>query len=331
MHFRHKPQAVFALMVAATVAQPVRGAASDPVGNYPNRPIRFILANGPGSNADIFTRILAQRLGEVLGQQVVVDSRPGAGGMLGIDIAAKSTPDGYTIARGNLPALAIAPHVYKKMPYDALQDLLPVSMTDNSQNLLAVHPSVAVTSLRELLPLMKAKPDQLAMASPGIGSAGHLAGVLFTTMAGVRSLHVPYKSAGASIISVVANESQWTFTPMGAPLPHVRAGRLKALAVGGDRRAPQLPDVPTAAEAGVAGYYSSSWAGVVVPKGTPQAIISKLNAAIVRVLSASDVKEQFLAQGAEASPTTPQEFARFIRLDYDRIAKVSKIAGLKAD
>jgi tripartite-type tricarboxylate transporter receptor subunit TctC len=201
MHFRHKPQAVFALMVAATIAQPVRGAASDPVGNYPNRPIRFILANGPGSNADIFTRILAQKLGEVLGQQVVVDSRPGAGGMLGIDIAAKSTPDGYTIARGNLPALAIAPHVYKKMPYDALQDLLPVSMTDNSQNLLAVHPSVAVTSLRELLALMKAKPDQLAMASPGIGSAGHLAGVLFTTMAGVRSLHVPYKSAGASIIS----------------------------------------------------------------------------------------------------------------------------------
>ncbi len=319
------------LLLVLVAATPVYGASADAARDYPNRPIRFILANGPGSNADIFTRILAQKLGEVFGQQVVVDSRPGAGGMLGIDIAAKAAPDGYTIARGNLPALAIAPHVYKKMPYDALKDLLPVSMTDNGQNLLAVHLSVAATSLRDLIALMKAKPDALAMASPGVGSAGHLAGVLLTTMAGVRSLHVPYKSAGASIISLVSNESQWTFAPIGAPLPHVRAGRLRALAVGADKRAPQVPDVPTAAEAGVPGYYSTSWAGVVVPKGTPPAIISKLNAAIVKVLSAADVKEQFLQQGAEASPTTPEEFARFIRADYERIAKVAKVAGLTAD
>ena len=217
------------------------------------------------------------------------------------------------------------------MPYDALKDLLPVSLTDNGQNLLAVHLSVAATSLRDLIALMKANPDKLAMASPGVGSAGHLAGVLLTTMAGARSLHVPYKSAGASIIAVVSNESQWTFAPIGAPLPHVRAGRLRALAVGADKRAPQVPDVPTAAEAGVPGYYSTSWAGVVVPKGTPPAIIARLNSAIVKVLSAADVKEQFLQQGAEASPTTPEEFARFIRADYDRIAKVAKVAGLTAD
>ena len=305
--------------------------AADPAASYPNRPIRFILANGPGSNADLFTRLLAQKLSDHFGQQVVVDSRPGAGGMLGIDIAAKSAPDGYTIARGNLPALAVAPHVYKKMPYDALKDLLPVSLTDVGQNLLAVHNSVAANNVRELIALMKAKPDALAMASPGVGSGGHLAAVLFTTLAGVKSLHVPYKSAGASIISVVSNESQWTFAPIGAPLPHVRAGRLKALAVGGDKRAPQVPDVPTAAEAGVPGYYSTSWAGVVVPKGTPQAIISKLNAAIVKVLSTPETKEQFLQQGAEATPTTPEDFARYIRADYDRIAKVAKVAGLTAD
>ena len=323
---------VVALMVVVALPPQLAFAATpDAARDYPNRPIRYILPNGPGSNADIFTRILAQKLSEVFGQQVVVDSRPGAGGMLGIDIAAKSAPDGYTIARGNLPGLAVAPHVYKKMPYDALKDLLPVSLTDNGQNLLAVHLSVAATSLRELIALMKAKPDALAMASPGVGSGGHLAGVLLTSMAGVRSLHVPYKSAGASIISVVSNESQWTFAPIGAPLPHVRAGRLRALAVGADKRAPQVPDVPTAAEAGVPGYYSTSWAGVVVPKGTPPAIISKLNAAIVKVLSATDVKEQFLQQGAEASPTTPEEFARFIRADYDRIAKVAKVAGLTAD
>lgn len=315
----------------AVAALPAFAATPDAARDYPNRPIRYILPNGPGSNADIFTRILAQKLSDVFGQQVVVDSRPGAGGMLGIDIAAKSAPDGYTIARGNLPALAVAPHVYKKMPYDALKDLLPVSLTDNGQNLLAVHLSVAATSLRDLIALMKANPDKLAMASPGVGSAGHLAGVLLTTMAGARSLHVPYKSAGASIIAVVSNESQWTFAPIGAPLPHVRAGRLRALAVGADKRAPQVPDVPTAAEAGVPGYYSTSWAGVVVPKGTPPAIIAKLNSAIVKVLSAADVKEQFLQQGAEASPTTPEEFARFIRADYDRIAKVAKVAGLTAD
>ena len=315
----------------AVAALPAFAATPDAARDYPNRPIRYILPNGPGSNADIFTRILAQKLSDVFGQQVVVDSRPGAGGMLGIDIAAKSAPDGYTIARGNLPALAVAPHVYKKMPYDALKDLLPVSLTDNGQNLLAVHLSVAATSLRDLIALMKANPDKLAMASPGVGSAGHLAGVLLTTMAGARSLHVPYKSAGASIIAVVSNESQWTFAPIGAPLPHVRAGRLRALAVGADKRAPQVPDVPTAAEAGVPGYYSTSWAGVVVPKGTPPAIIARLNSAIVKVLSAADVKEQFLQQGAEASPTTPEEFARFIRADYDRIAKVAKVAGLTAD
>lgn len=323
--------ALLAASVAAIPTQPAHGASADAARDYPNRPIRYILPNGPGSNADIFTRILAQKLSDHFGQQVVVDSRPGAGGMLGIDIASKSAPDGYTIARGNLPALAIAPHVYKKMPYDALVDLLPVSLTDNGQNLLAVHASIAVSNVRELIALLKAKPDALAMASPGIASGGHLAGVLFTSMAGVRSLHVPYKSAGASIISVVANESQWTFAPIGAPLPHVRAGRLKALAVGSDKRAPQVPEVPTVAEAGVNGYYSTSWAGVVVPKGTPTAIITKLNAAIVKVLSASDVKEQFLVQGAEASHTTPQEFARFIRADYDRIAKVAKVAGLTAD
>ena len=322
---------VLACAAVAITVSGARAASADPAAGYPNRPIRYILPNGPGSNADIFSRILAQKLGDALGQQVVVDSRPGAGGMLGIDIAAKSAPDGYTIARGNLPGLAIAPHVYKKIPYDALQDLLPVSLTDLGQNLLVVHPSVAATNLRELIALMKARPDQLAMATPGVASSGHLAGALFIVMSGVRSLHVPYKSAGASIISVVGNESQWSFAPIGAPLPHVRAGRLRALAVSSDKRAPQMPELPTAAEAGVPGYYSSSWAGVVVPKGTPQAIITKLNAGIVKVLGTPEVKEQFLAAGAEAAPTTPQEFARFIRADYDRIAKVAKVAGLTAD
>jgi tripartite-type tricarboxylate transporter receptor subunit TctC len=178
---------------------------------------------------------------------------------------------------------------------------------------------------------MRAKPDQLIMASPGVGSGGHLAGVLLTSMAGVRALHVPYKAAGPSIVSVVSNESQWAFASIGAPLPHVRAGRLRALAVGGDKRAIPLPDVPTAAEAGLPGYFSMGWAGVVVPRGTPQAIIAKLNTATVKALSAPDVKDLFLTQGAEPSPTTPEEFARYIRADYDRIAKLAKVARLSMD
>ena len=306
-------------------------AAGEASTDYPNRPIRYILPGGPGSNADIFTRITAKHLGDELGQQLIVDTRPGAGGMLGISIAAKATPDGYTIARGNLPALAIAPHVYKNMPYDALTDLVPVSLTDKGQNLLCVHPSVPATSVRELIALLRTKPDQYSMASPGVASGGHLAGALFTIMAGVRALHVPYKSAGASILSVVANESQWSFASIGAPLPHVRAGRLRALAVSDLKRAPQLPDIPTAAEAGVPGYQSSGWAGIVVPKGTPQAIVDKLNAAIVKALSKPEVKEQFMTQGAEALPTSAEQFRRFIREEYERIAKVAKVAKLTVD
>lgn len=328
----HKmPPLVLALAAAAALLQPLQSAAADAAANYPNRPIRYILPNAPGSNADLFTRVIAKYLGEVLGQQVIVDSRPGAGGMLGIDIASKATPDGYTIARGNLPALAIAPHAYKKMPYDALTDLVPVSLTDKGQNLLVVHPTVPATSVKELVALLKAKSSQYAMASPGVGSAGHLAGALFLNMAGVQALHVPYKSAGASILSVVANESQWSFTPIGAPLPHVRAGRLRALAVSEDKRAPQLPDVPTASEAGVPGYYSTTWAGIVVPKGTPQPIVAKLNAAVLKVLNNPEVKQQFINQGGEAAPSTPEEFAKFIRSDYERIGKLAQTVKLSAD
>jgi tripartite-type tricarboxylate transporter receptor subunit TctC len=332
MRARLQPALLPALAAALTATQaPVAARAADAATAYPNRPIRYILPNAPGSNADLFARVIAKHLGETLGQQVIVDSRPGAGGMLGIDIASKANPDGYTIARGNLPALAVAPHVYKKMPYDALTDLVPVSLTDKGQNLLAVHPSVPATSVKELIGLLKAKPEQYSMASAGIGSAGHLAGALFTTMVGVTPLHVPYKSAGASTLAVIANESQWTFTPIGAPLPHVRSGKLRALAVSEDKRAPQLPDVPTAAEAGVPGYYSTTWAGIVVPKGTPAPIVAKLNGAIVKVLGSPEVKQQFINQGGEAAPSTPEEFGRFIRADYERVGKVAKAVKLSAD
>lgn len=306
-------------------------AAADGAGGYPNRPIRYILPNAPGSSADMLARIVTRALGEELGQQVIVDSRPGAGGMLGVDLLAKATPDGYTIGRGNSPGLAIAPHTYKKLPYDPFRDFAPVSLTDKGQSLLAVHPSVPATSVKELIAVLRAKPEQYAMASPGVASAGHLAGALFASMAGIKPLHVPYKSAGHSVMAVVAGESHWTFTPMGATLPHIAAGRLRALAVSDIKRSAQLPDVPTASEAGVPGYQSTGWGGIVVPRATPAVIVARLNAAVVRALGVPEVRQAIANNGSEAAPSTPEEFARFIREEYERIGKVARVAKLTPD
>jgi len=313
------------------MALPGSAQAADTAAPYPSRPIRYILPNAPGSSADVLARIITKALGDELGQQVIVDSRPGAGGMLGVDLIAKATPDGYTIGRGNSPGLAIAPHTYKKLPYDPFKDFMPVSLTDKGQSLLCVHPSVPATNVKELIALLKAKPEGYAMASPGVGSAGHLSGALFASMAGIKPLHVPYKSAGHSVMAVVAGESQWTFTPMGATLSHIAVGRLRALAVSDIKRSPQVPDIPTAAEAGVPGYQSTGWGGIVVPRGTPAPVIAKLNAAIVKTLSTPEVKQLVTNNGSEAAPSTPEEFARFIREEYDRIGKVAKTAKLTAD
>ena len=296
--------------------------------DYPNHPIRYILANGPGSNADLFTRIVAQQLSESLHQPVVVDTRPGAGGTLGMGLMAKAAPDGYTMGRGSFPVLAIAPQVYKSVPYDVKTDFIAVTLTDLGQNLLVVHLGVPAHSVRELIQLLKNKPDSFSMASPGVGSVGHLAGLLLTSLGHVTSLHVPYKSAGVSTLSVVANETQWTFTPIGAPLPHVRSGRLRALAVGGETRASQLPDIPTVVEAGVADYYCSNWAGIVMPRGTPSSRVTKINKAVREILSRAEIKTQFEQQGAEAFASTPQYFEKLIREDFERARKLIKLAKL---
>ena len=320
--------AAFLFLSAALLQQ---ASAADAAAGYPNRPVRYILPNASGSSADIIARIITKALGDELGQQVIVDSRPGAGGLLGVDLIAKATPDGYTIGRGNSPGLAIAPHTYKTLPYDPFRDFMPVSLTDKGQSLLCVHPSVPATSVKELIALLKAKPEQYAMASPGVGSAGHLAGALFASMAGIKVLHVPYKSAGHSVMGVVTGESQWTFTPMGATLSHIAAGRLRALAVSDIKRSPRLPDIPTASEAGVPGYQSTGWGGIVVPRGTPTAVVAKLNAAVVKALGTPEIRQAVANSGSEATPSTPEEFARFIREEYDRIGKVAKTAKLTPD
>ena len=299
--------------------------------DYPTRPIRLVVPQTPGSATDVLARLVAPKLGDALGQPLVVDNRAGAGGLLGAETAAKASPDGHTLLVGATSWITVAPHLHKQMPYEPLGDFVPVSLFAVSQNLLAVNPALSAASVKELIALMRAKPAGLNMASAGVGSSSHLAGLLFTSLAGVNALHVPYKGAGASVVAVVSGEAHWTFTPMQGPLPHVRAGKLRALAVGGTSRSPALPDVPTVAEAGMPEYFSGTWYGVMAPKGTSSAVIEHLHAAIVKTMDAPDLREQILNQGAEPRTSSPGEFARFVRDEYERIAKVVKLAGLTAE
>jgi tripartite-type tricarboxylate transporter receptor subunit TctC len=299
--------------------------------DYPSRPIRVILPQSPGSATDVLTRLVAPKLGEALGQPLVIDNRVGAGGLVGADAAAKSAPDGYTLLIGATAWITVVPHTQKNMPYDAIADFVPVSLFAVSQNLLVVNPSLPAHSLKELIALMKAKPGQLNMASAGVASSSHLAGLLLTSLADVRALHVPYKGAGASVLAVISGEAHWTFTPMQAPLGQVRAGKLRPLAVGGSSHSPALPDVPTVAEAAIPEYFSGTWYGVMVPKGTPRDIVERLNAATRTTLEAGPMREQILNQGAEAKTNTPAEFAAFVRDEYERMEKVVKLAGLVAE
>jgi tripartite-type tricarboxylate transporter receptor subunit TctC len=299
--------------------------------DYPSRPIRLIVPQTPGSATDILARLLAPKLGDVLGQPLVVDNRAGAGGLLGAEAAAKAPADGYTLLVGATSWITVAPHMHKQLGYDPLVDFVPISLFAVSQNLLAVNPALPAASVKELVALMKARPNELHMASAGVGSSSHLAGLLFTTLADVKALHVPYKGAGASVLAVISGEAHWTFTPMQGPLAHVRAGKLRALAVGGNARSPALPEVPTVAEAGIPEYFSGTWYGIMVPKGTAAPLSERLHAAIVTAMSAPELREQIANQGAEPRTNSPAQFSRFVRDEYERIARVVKLAGLTAD
>ncbi|MBW8905046.1 MAG: tripartite tricarboxylate transporter substrate binding protein, partial [Betaproteobacteria bacterium] len=281
----------YAALVLALIAN-IAGAQ-----DYPSKPIRLILPQSPGSATDVLARLIAPRMSEALGQPLLIDNRAGAGGIVGAETAAKSPPDGYTVLVGASAWITVSPHTYKKLNYDPLTDLAPVSLFAISQVLLVVNPSLPAGNVRELVALMKAKPDQLNMASAGIGSTSHLAGVLLTSVTDTRALHVPYKGAGGSIGAVVANEAHWTFTPMQGPLAFVRAGRLRALAVGGSSRSSALPDVPTVAESGYPDYELTSWYGWLVPRGTPAAVVDRLHAATVAVMGSAEVREQVMNQG----------------------------------
>ena len=297
---------------------------------YPTRAVRLIVASTPGSGVDIVSRILAQKLSAGLGQQVIVDNRAGAGANLGAEIAAKSPPDGYTLFMGT-PAHAINVSLFSGLNYDLVRDFAPVSLVSTGQYVVIVHPSVPARTIKELIALAKRKPGGLAYGSAGPGNSTHLTGELFNSMAGTTMLHVPYKGSGPGLVDLMSGQIQVYFANLTAGLPHIRANRVRALAVTGPRRSPLLPDLPTVAEAGLPGFSVTGYFGVLAPTGTPPAIISRLNAEIIKALRAPDVQSTLASEGAEAAGGTPEEFAALIKSEVVQWAKVVKIAGLKPE
>jgi tripartite-type tricarboxylate transporter receptor subunit TctC len=316
----------FFLLVIASATH-----AQNPEIIYPSKPIRIIIPQSSGSATDTLIRLIAPKLTEQLGQALILENKLGAGGIIGADYVAKSAPDGYTLLIGATSWITIAPHVYSKLSYDAQKDLAPISIFAVGQNVLAVPATSPYMNVKDLVANMKSNPNTLNMASAGIGSTSHLAGEMLTSMANVSAVHVPYKGAGPSVMSLLSGESQWVFTPMQGPIALIRSGRLRALAVGGNVRSAILPEVPTVKEAGIAGYEMKNWYGLLAPAGTPKAIIDKLNAAIVKVVSTPEIKEQFYAQGSEPTSNSPQEFSQFIREETERMSKVVKKAGIKIE
>jgi len=319
-----------ALSLAATLAilTPHAAAAADA---YPARPIRFVVAFPPGGGTDIIARSIAQKLAERLAQQVVVDNRPGAGGNIGTDIVAKSAPDGYTMLMGSAGPLAINASLFASMPFDPVRDLAPVTLAASTPNVLVVHPLLKAATVNELIALARARPGGINFASSGHGTPAHLAGELFNSMAGVKMVHVPYKGAAPALADLLGGQVQLMFSTMPPALPHVKDGKLRALAVTSLKRSRATRDLPTVDEAALPGFEANTWHGVVVPAGTPAIIITRLNREIVAILHLHDIVERLSGQGAEALGSTPEEFAAYIRSETVKWAKVVRESGAKAE
>jgi tripartite-type tricarboxylate transporter receptor subunit TctC len=303
-----------------------QGAAS-----YPAKPIRLVVPFPAGGTTDILARAVAQKLSEAWGQQVIVDNRPGAGGNIGSDLVAKSAPDGYTLLMGTVGTHAINPSLYAKMPYDHVKDFAPVILVAGVPNVLVVNPSLPVHSVQELIAYAKANPGKLNFASSGNGTSIHLSGELFKTMTGVQMTHIPYKGSAPALTDLVGGQVELMFDNLPSSLPFIKAGRLRALAVTSGTRAAALPDLPTLAESGLAGFEASSWFGVLAPAGTPRDIVAKLNGAIATWLASPEAREKLSSQGAIAAGGTPDAFARHIAAETVKWAKVVKASGAHVD
>ena len=297
----------------------------------PGKPVRMIVPFAIGGASDITARIVAPRYGELLGQQVVIDNRAGANGILGSELTAKAPPDGYTILMGTNGTHTVNVSLYPKLAYDPVKDFVPITMVVSLTNLLVVHPSLPVRSVKELIALAKARPGQLTFGSGGNGGTPHLSGELFKSMAKVSLVHIPYKGGGPSTTALLGGEISMTFNTLLTSINFVKAGRLRPVAVTGLTRSPILPDVPTISDSGVPGYEASTWYGLLAPAGTPRAVVSKLHADMVRTLQTPEVRDQLINQGADPVGNTPEQFAAIIRSDISKWATVIKVSGATPD
>jgi tripartite-type tricarboxylate transporter receptor subunit TctC len=311
---------------AALTATTAASLAQD----YPARPIRLILGFAPGGSTDLVARVVGQKMAEAWAQQVVVDNRPGANGMIGADLVAKANPDGYSLLLSSIGPMAINASLYK-MPYDIVADFAPITYTGNVTNLLVVHPSVAAASVKELIALAKAQPGKLTFGSSGTGGAPHMAVELFKILAKVNVVHVPYKGGGPAMADLVGGQISGSFASMPSSIPFVRAGKLRALAVTAPKRSPAEPQVPTISEAGIPGFAVLDWQGLFTTGKTPPAIVNKLNAEVVRILALPDVVEKLAVAGVEIQTSTSREWGDFVKSEIAKWGKVVKEAGIKVE
>ena len=321
-----KPGNISGLLLCAIAAAAAPVAAQ----SYPSKPVRLIVPYPPGGGTDTLARVLSQKLSEALGQQVVIDNRPGAGANIGVELAAKAPADGYTLLMAAI-SNAISASLYSKLSYDLVRDFAPVTLLATTPHVLVVHPSLPVNSVKQLIVLAKARPGQLAYSSSGSGTPSHLGGELFDYMTDVKMTHVPYKGGGPSVIALLGGEVSVSFATMPSVIFQMNAGKLRGLAVTTAQRSPSAPQLPTVGEAGVPGYEMGSWYGLLAPAGTANEIVARLNAESAKVLKLPDVKQRLDATGFEALTSTPEEYGAYTKSEIEKWAKVVKASGARAD
>lgn len=319
------------LILTGAIGLAAGAASAQPAARFPERPVRMVVPFAPGGSTDIFARLVAAKMSEDLGQQIVVDNKPGAGGNIGAEAVARSAPDGYTLLVGTPGPLTINPNLMKSMPYDPARDLVGVGQIVNVQSVLVVNPATGIASVHELIDRARAQPGKLSYASPGLGSSPNLAMELFAAQAGIRIESIQYKSDSQALTDVMSGQVPIMIANIAGVLPHIRSGKLRALAVAGPRRSALLPDVPTVSEAGLAGYAVTGWAGLLAPAGTPSPVIEQLNRALNKALAAPDVVAKIEQQSAEPAPVSPKAFDVFMADERARWAEVIKRTGISVE
>jgi tripartite-type tricarboxylate transporter receptor subunit TctC len=327
MRFSARLATAALVSLASLFSNPTMGQSA-----FPTKPVRIIVPFGPGGAADTLPRLIGQKLTELWGQTVVVENRMGAAGNIGMEAGARATPDGYTLISAPVGNLAINPHLFSKLSFDVFKDFTPITLVASVQNVLVVNPTIAATTVPELIALAKAKPDTLTFASGGSGTQAHVGGELFKTMAGIEMTHIAYKGVGDSVRDLLGGQVSMIFAQVPAVMPHIQSGKLRALGVANAKRIPVLPNVPTIAETpGLGGFEAVSWYALIGPAGLPREVVTKIQSDVAKVLHQPDVREKLLAIGADPVGSTPEQLLTAMRVDFDRYGSIIRKVGIKAD